>query len=145
MSSTVETEAVDSRFLLSGTEDAALSPARETTPLTAAGEGPPSLTTPASLSKLRTASRIQVLSTNKRCVTAVYGCLYAIYLAVAILVILAFYFLLSKDENVENHILAWGIGALAVAVAVPLALHDIVLHLLHWTLPDLQKNYVRIL
>ena len=44
----------------------------------------------------------------------------------------------------ERHVIAWAVGAMAVGIAVPLSLHDIHLHILHYVNP-LQRYYIRIL
>jgi len=44
----------------------------------------------------------------------------------------------------ERHIIAWAVGAICVAIALPLSLHDVTMHLLHFTSP-LQRFYIRIL
>ena len=44
----------------------------------------------------------------------------------------------------ERHVIAWAVGAICVAVALPLSLHDVTMHLLHFVSP-LQRFYIRIL
>ena len=44
----------------------------------------------------------------------------------------------------ERHVIAWAVGAICVAIALPLSLHDVTMHLLHFVSP-LQRFYIRIL
>mmetsp|Transcript_54821 Transcript_54821/g.134087 ORF Transcript_54821/g.134087 Transcript_54821/m.134087 type:complete len:204 (-) Transcript_54821:2863-3474(-) len=44
----------------------------------------------------------------------------------------------------ERHVFAWAVGGIFVCLAVPLSLHDIHMHILHYHSP-LQKYYIRIL
>ena len=44
----------------------------------------------------------------------------------------------------ERHVVAWAVGAICVSLALPLSLHDLHLHLVHYVSP-LQKYYMRIL
>jgi len=43
-----------------------------------------------------------------------------------------------------EHVLAWAVGAVFMAVSVPISLHDIHMHILHYVSP-LQRHYIRIL
>eukprot|EP00282_Hemiselmis_andersenii_P011381 CAMPEP_0114137964 /NCGR_PEP_ID=MMETSP0043_2-20121206/16054_1 /TAXON_ID=464988 /ORGANISM="Hemiselmis andersenii, Strain CCMP644" /LENGTH=387 /DNA_ID=CAMNT_0001231871 /DNA_START=93 /DNA_END=1253 /DNA_ORIENTATION=- len=52
------------------------------------------------------------------------------------------YYLMQQHS--ERHVFAWAVAGIFVCLAVPLSLHDIHMHLLHYVSP-LQKYYVRIL
>jgi hypothetical protein len=69
--------------------------------------------------------------------------LVVIYLLVAVALGLAIWQLATSPK--ENHIVAWGVAAFFVAIAVPLSLHDISMHMTHYVRPDLQRYYVRVL
>jgi hypothetical protein len=49
------------------------------------------------------------------------------------------------ERSSERHVIAWCVGAMAVGIAVPLSLHDMHAHLLHFVRPELQRAYVRII
>lgn len=49
------------------------------------------------------------------------------------------------EYHAEKHIIAWFVGGICVCIAVPLAVHDMVGHWLHWNYPHIQVYYVRIL
>jgi len=91
----------------------------------------------------RPRSTIAVLYTNRLCVKISYGLLALLYLAVAVLCCLAIWQLVARHS--ENHVVAWAVAAMFVAIAVPLSLHEILLHVLHYTTPDLQRHAIRIL
>ena len=65
--------------------------------------------------------------------------------AVLCLVALPFAVIELSDRGAENHVLAWVIAAVFVLLTVPLSVHDIVQHLLHFAKPHLQKHVVRLL
>jgi hypothetical protein len=65
-----------------------------------------------------------------------------VYVLVAILAALVVWQLVVRQS--ERHIVAWSVGAIFVGATVPLALHEVLLHLLHWRSP-LQTYYCRIL
>lgn len=48
-------------------------------------------------------------------------------------------------QNAEKHVVAWGVAAIFVAIAVPYSLHDIHLHMMNYVIPKYQKYYIRIL
>ena len=66
------------------------------------------------------------------------------YLAIVVLFVVALTFLILNGST-SRHVLAWAVAALFVGIAVPLSLHDIHLHALHYIRPDLQRFYIRIL
>jgi hypothetical protein len=45
----------------------------------------------------------------------------------------------------QTHVQAWFAAGVFVAVAVPLTLWDVAMHLRHWHKPELQKHIVRIM
>lgn len=45
----------------------------------------------------------------------------------------------------ENHMIAWAVSGIFVAISVPLPLNDILMHVLHYVRPELQRFYIRIL
>jgi Organic solute transporter Ostalpha len=71
------------------------------------------------------------------------GVLIGLYLIAAALAGVVIWQLVVRGS--ERHVYAWAIGAIFVAIAVPLSLHDIYLHLIHYVRPDLQRYYIRII
>ena len=65
------------------------------------------------------------------------------YVAVIVIFVVALVYLITRGS--ERHVLAFAIALLFVGIAVPLSLHDIHLHALHYVRPDIQRYYVRIL
>eukprot|EP01138_Halocafeteria_seosinensis_P007321 gb/GECG01007485.1/.p1 GENE.gb/GECG01007485.1/~~gb/GECG01007485.1/.p1 ORF type:complete len:423 (+),score=23.40 gb/GECG01007485.1/:1-1269(+) len=47
--------------------------------------------------------------------------------------------------HAERHVIAWFIGGVCVCIAVPISVHDMVGHWLHYSYPDIQVYYVRVL
>ena len=45
----------------------------------------------------------------------------------------------------RDDLIAWAISGLCCCLAIPLPLHDILLHAVHYTRPPIQKYYIRIL
>jgi len=68
-----------------------------------------------------------------------------VFPAVLCLIALPFAVIELSDRGAENHVLAWVIAAVFVMLTVPLSVHDIVQHLLHFAKPHLQKHVVRLL
>lgn len=85
---------------------------------------------------------VRVAHTSKLCRSVLYWSLAVVYVTVAIMACLAIWQLVDRQS--ENHVVAWAVGAMFVAVAVPLSLHDIAMHLLHYTVPPLQRHAIRI-
>lgn len=48
-------------------------------------------------------------------------------------------------HHAEDHVIAWFVGGMFMLLAVPLSIQDIMMHLLHYTRPALQRFIVRIL
>ena len=69
--------------------------------------------------------------------------LITIYVCIMVMLGLAIWQLIVAPR--ERHVVAWGIAAFFVALAVPLSLNDILLHMNHYVRPDLQKYYIRVL
>ena len=69
--------------------------------------------------------------------------LVVVYAVIMILVGIAVWQLVVDPR--ENHVIAWGIAAFFVAVAIPLSLSDIHMHMAHYVRPDLQRYYIRVL
>ena len=68
----------------------------------------------------------------------------AVYVLVALLSGLGIWTLV--DHGAQNpHAVLWAVGAMACAVALPLALYDIIMHVLHYARPELQRHVLRIL
>ena len=67
----------------------------------------------------------------------------AVYVLVGILIGLGIWILI--DDGAEPHAVAWAAGAMFCAVAIPLSLHDIIMHVLHYKRPELQRHVIRIL
>mmetsp|Transcript_14438 Transcript_14438/g.49314 ORF Transcript_14438/g.49314 Transcript_14438/m.49314 type:complete len:603 (-) Transcript_14438:83-1891(-) len=64
------------------------------------------------------------------------------FILVGLLSFLSLQLVIQKQYG--EHVLAWAIGAVFVAVSVPISLHDIHMHILHYVSP-LQRHYIRIL
>ena len=69
--------------------------------------------------------------------------LLCVYGLVAALIGLGIWILI--DDGAEPHAVAWAVGAMACAVAVPLSLHDMLMNALHYSAPTLQRHVLRIL
>jgi hypothetical protein len=65
-----------------------------------------------------------------------------LYVLLVILACIVVWQLVARGS--ERHVIAWAVGAMAVGIAVPLSLHDVQLHLLHYVSP-LQRLSIRIL
>ena len=53
--------------------------------------------------------------------------------------------LIDDSQSTRVSSVAWMVSGIAVAVAVPLSLHEIHMHMIHYIEPRLQKYYIRIL
>ena len=47
--------------------------------------------------------------------------------------------------HAENHMIAWAVSGIFVALSVPMPINDILMHALHYVRPELQRFYIRIL
>mmetsp|Transcript_19397 Transcript_19397/g.40760 ORF Transcript_19397/g.40760 Transcript_19397/m.40760 type:complete len:121 (-) Transcript_19397:12-374(-) len=69
----------------------------------------------------------------------------SLYVSCALTILLGVtvvWYLISMSS--ELHVIGWTVGLIFVAVAVPLSLHDIHMHLLHYVSP-LQRFYIRVI
>jgi len=53
--------------------------------------------------------------------------------------------LVEDSESPGIKSVAWMVAGIAVAIAVPLSLHEIHMHMIHYVEPRLQQHYIRIL
>lgn len=71
-------------------------------------------------------------------VRALTGLVYVLTVAAAVAVIYQL-----AASSAERHVIAWGVAAIFVGLAVPLSMHEIAMHVLDWRSP-MQVYYVRI-
>ena len=69
------------------------------------------------------------------------GALWACYLVLAVLSSIAVWQVATRSAGLETW--SWVIAAIFVNVAVPLALYDINMHMIHYVRPHLQRYYIR--
>lgn len=70
---------------------------------------------------------------------AMLAIVYALVVALSVIVLWQ-----MIEQGSERHMMGWAIGAVFVAVTLPLSLNDIHMHIIHYVSP-LQRHYVRIL
>lgn len=86
---------------------------------------------------------LQQTPEQKRAAKLASYMLIGVFLIIAILIGIAVWQLIVNPK--ERHIQAAVTAAFFVAIAVPLSLSDIHMHMLHYVRPDLQRYYIRIL
>jgi ABC-type amino acid transport system permease subunit len=69
---------------------------------------------------------------------------FTIYL-ISLVVALPICVLIFKNEETNLRTRTWFIGGIFVFLSVPVSLHTIVQHLIHYTRPNLQRHIIRIL
>ena len=80
---------------------------------------------------------------RRRIIMVSQALLSVVYAAVVTVMCLAVWQIVTQQY--ELHIVAWCVAAFFVGIAVPLSLHDIHMHMLHYRRPDIQRYYIRIL
>lgn len=65
--------------------------------------------------------------------------------AAAIIIGVPFFVIELLKRGTERHIVAWAVAGVFVLLTVPISVHTIVQHLMHYHRPDIQKYIVRIL
>ena len=83
------------------------------------------------------------IKSNARLVQIFVGLLAVVYVLVFAVAVAVIYELVNT--RAENHLVAWAVSGIFVAISVPLPMNDILMHALHYVRPELQKFYIRIL
>ena len=71
---------------------------------------------------------------------------FLVYLTfLALVVAIVFYSVDLYRHGTDHHYIAWFSSGAFVLLTVPISMREIILHLSHWYMPDVQKYVVRIL
>ena len=104
--------------------------------------GPSHLEAPSMMAGVGVEALVQTPEQKRTARLASYA-LGTVLLVIAVLIIVAVWQLIVNPK--ERHIVAAVTAAFFVAIAVPLSLNDIHLHMVHYVRPDMQRYYIRIL